>query len=199
MMDHSIDLSRFNWQQIQKALSTLCRLPLFIYDPAENRLPTPHSRDRLACLLIQGMGQERACLENYRKKIALAIETQQILFFKCQANLNNFVIPIRLSNAVDYALIGGRTYSSHADAAAFQEEAIRRGISSDQLTALDGKQPPRSEAALKVIAENLQTLGSTLLENIYLRSQYQSKSSHLSTLIEVSNQFRKDLSHSMHY
>ena len=198
-MNHTLDLSRFNWQQIQKSLSSLCGLPLFIYDPEEKSPPTSKVQDRLACLLIHERGKKSACLEAYRKKVALAIETQEILFFKCQASLNNFVFPIRLSSGVVYAMIGGRTYSTHADAAAFREEVIQRGIPSDQQTAINGNSPVASEAALKVVADNLQTLGTVLLENIHRRNQYQSKSSHLSTLIDVSNQFRKDLAHSMHY
>lgn len=198
-MDSSIDLSRFNWQQIQKALSSLSGLPLFIYEPIEKSLKTTPVPDSLACLLIRQRGQQADCLQDYRKKIALAIETQQILFFKCQASLNNFVIPIRLSNGIDYALIGGRTYSTPADAAACREEAIRQGISAGQQNAVHYNDQVRSEAALQVVVNNLQILGTVLLENIHRRNQYQSKSSHLSTLIDVSNQFRKDLAHSIQY
>ncbi len=198
-MDHSVDLSRFNWQQIQKALSSLSGLPLFIFDPAGQSSKTAQSQDVLASLLIQQGGQALVCLEDYRKHIALAIETQEILFFKCQSSLNHFIIPIRLSSGVDYALVGGKTYGSQVDAAACREAAIKQGILPGLQGILDYNGQVRSEAALKCIANNLQILGTVLLENIHRRTQYQSKSSHLSTLIDVSNQFRKDLAHSMQY
>jgi diguanylate cyclase (GGDEF)-like protein len=141
------------------------------------------------------------CLEAGQKNVVLAINTRTILFFKCKDHLTHFVIPIRLSNGVEYALIDGRTHHPQADTDPARVGKIQGDIQGKQEAHcfLDGQ--VESETALREITKNLQTLATILLENIHRRNQYQyqSKSSHLSTLIGVSSQFRKDLAHSMHY
>ncbi len=198
-MQKFFDLNRYNWANIQQALSSLVGFSLFIYDPSlDSPLVFPAGENPI-CGLVHETGRESLCANQIKKQADTAIRTGEIGFVKCEAKLTSFVIPIHLSNAIDYAIIGGKAYCAPSELSDFQEEALAWGVSSEALSEATKDVPLMTEEALKRIAQDLQTIGTVLLENIYRRKEYQSKSSYLTTLTDVANQFRKDLTHSMHY
>ena len=198
-MQKTSDLDRHNWLKIQQSLSSLCGFPLNIYDPVRQKPCTPVTNGNSVCLLVHEIGRESLCQQSYKKHVRLAIESQEILLFKCQARLSYFVIPIRLPNGTDYAIIGGRRYTSEADANAFRKEAIHWGISSMRLDESIEKNPVSTEDSLRRAAEDLQTIGAILIENVHQRNPYYSKSAYLSTLTNVAKQLKKDASTEMRY
>ncbi len=115
------------------------------------------------------------------------MQTQQISFSKCQANLSYFVIPIRLSNEMSYAVIGGKVYYHTDEYARFKQNAPEWGISPEKLPLTTD--PPCVDG-LQKIASQTQVIATALLENIYRRGQYQGKAAHLTTLLTVGNQFK---------
>ncbi|MFQ5597389.1 MAG: diguanylate cyclase [Nitrospiria bacterium] len=198
-MQKFFDLNRYNWTNIQQSLSSLIGYPFFIYDPSLDPPKIPPSGEHEICRLIHETAGEPRCHARYKEEALLAIRSDEIRLFKCEAQLTTFVIPIHLSNHIDYAIIGGKAYSTRTEAAIFEEEALRKGTPPKKLALAMKQSPISSEADLRRVAKDLQSIGTVLLENIYRRKEYQSKSSYLTTLTDVANQFRKDLSHSMRY
>ncbi|MBN4054648.1 diguanylate cyclase [Nitrospira defluvii] len=198
-MQKFFDLNRYNWSNIQQSLSSLIGYSLFIYDPTLDPPSTSPSAEHSVCQLVHKTGREALCQSTYKEQATLAISSGKIRFFKCEAEMTSFVIPIHLSNDVDYTIIGGKVYCNHSESASFKEKAIRRGVSPDKLSQAMKETCIVTEEALMRVAQDLQSIGTVLLENIYRRKEYQSKSSYLTTLTDVANQFRKDLAHSMHY
>jgi len=189
-MQKYLDLSRHRWEEIQLSLSSLIGLSLFIYDPSKRRPCTPVANEPLPCDLVHQTEKEIVCQNALAQQVELAIQTEQISFSKCQADLNYFVIPIHLSNEIRYALIGGRIYYHEDEYAQFKLKAAQWGISAEQIsgpleTALLG-----TEAQLREAARHLQVISTALLDNIYRRGQYQTKAVHLATLLNVANQIK---------
>jgi diguanylate cyclase (GGDEF)-like protein len=186
-MRKTLDLSRHKWEEIQYSLSSLTGLTLFIYDPSKNRPCTAIAREHLLCQLVHQTERETLCRNAFAQQVDLAIQTEQISFSKCQANLSYFVIPIRLSDEMRYAIIGGKIYQHPDEYALFKQNASEWGISPEKLPpSID---PPHVEEFQKV-ASHLQVIATALLENIYRRGQYQGKAAHLTTLLNVGNQFK---------
>jgi len=198
-MQKFFDLNRYHWSNIQQALSSLIGFSLFIYDPTlDPPAVFPTGEDPL-CRLVHETGRELLCAERFKHQADLAIQSGEIRLLKCEGQLTSFVIPIHLSNEIDYAIIGGKRYCERSELASFQEDAIRWGITAERLAEVVKDVAITPEEELLRMAHDLQTIGTVLLENIYRRKEYQSKSSYLTTLTDVANQFRKDLTHSMHY
>ncbi len=198
-MQNFFDLNRYNWSNIQQSLSSLIGYSLLIYDPTLDPPATIPADENAICRLVHGAGREALCHAIYKEEAGLAIASGKIRLFKCEAKISSFVIPIHLSNDVDYAIIGGKVYCKHSESASFREEAIRWGISPNRLSNVMKDSCVLTEDVLMRVAHDLQPIGTVLLENIYRRKEYQSKSSYLTTLTDIANQFRKDLSYSMHY
>ncbi|TAK07749.1 MAG: hypothetical protein EPO39_05875, partial [Candidatus Manganitrophaceae bacterium] len=93
-MQKHLDLSRNRWEEIQLSLSSLTGLSLFIYDPSKRRPCTSVAQEPLLCHLVHQTEKESLCQNTLAQQVEIAIQTEQISFSKCQANLNYFVIPI---------------------------------------------------------------------------------------------------------
>ncbi len=193
------DLSQENWYHVQKSLSSLCGFSLFIYDPKRKRACTPVTNENSACLLVHEIGRDFPCDEAYDENVRIALESQEILFYKCQANLNYFVIPIKINHDVRYAIIGGQSYFSSADVTGFREKAMKWGISSKKLhDALEKNKISREDSQLKR-ASDLQAIGTILIESVHYQNQYRLKATYLRKLTDIANQFKNDPSPSTHY
>ncbi len=192
-------LSIENWMKIQQSLSSLCGFPIFIYDPVRKRPCSPATNENDICILVHELGEDLACFEAYEKNVTRALDEKKILFYRCQANLTYFIIPIFLDQGVQYAMIGGQAYLSEADVEAFREKAIRWGISSSRLSGLMENCSVASEALQLQKARDLQTVGTLLIENVYDQNRYQAKSSCISTLTHIANQFKNDPDLPAHY
>ncbi|WDT75022.1 MAG: diguanylate cyclase [Candidatus Manganitrophus sp.] len=189
-MQRTLDLNRHKWEEIQHSLSSLTGLSLFIYDPSKHRPCTATTREHLLCHLVHQTERETLCQNAFAQQVDLAIQTQQISFSKCQANLNYFVIPIRLSNEMSYAMIGGKVYHHPDEYAHFKQNASEWGISSEKLPVAIDLSCLGAQEGLQQVASYLQVVATALLENIYRRGQYQGKAAHLTTLLNVGNQFK---------
>lgn len=187
-MQNNLDLNRHKWEEIQHSLSSLTGLSLFVYDPFKHRPCAAVSREHHLCYLVHQTEKETVCQNTLAQQVDIAIQTQQISFSKCQANLNYFVIPIRLSSEMSYAVIGGKVYHHQDEYSHFKQNASEWGIAPEKL-------PPSidiagSQEELQTVASQLQVIATALLENIYRRGQYQGKAAHLTTLLNVGNQFK---------
>ncbi len=192
-------LSIETWMRIQDSLSSLCGFSIFIYDPKRKRACTTVSHENSACLLVHEIGKDLPCFEAYDHNVRRALDSKQILFFQCQANLSYFVIPVFLDQGVCYAIIGGQSYLSSEDISAFREKAVNWGLSSNRLSVAMMSNPILSEEALIAKARDLQTIGTCLIQSVYCRNQYQSKISYINTLTRIANQFKNDPDLSTHY
>ncbi len=188
-MQKHLDLSRHRWEEIQLSLSSLTGLSLFIYDPSKRRPCTPVAHEHLLCHLVHQTERETLCQNSLAQQVELAIQTRQISFTKCQANLNYFVIPIHLSNEMRYAMVGGKVYYRDDEYAQFKQEASQWGISAEKLP-VSVETARFREEGLQEMARHLQVVATALLENIYRRGQYQAKAAHLTTLLSIGNQFK---------
>lgn len=193
------DFTQENWYHLQKSLSSLCGFSLFIYDPKRKRACTPVTHENSACLLVHEIGRDFPCVEAYDENVRIALESQQILFYKCQANLSYFVIPIRLSHEVSYAIIGGQTYLSSAEITEFREKAMQWGISSKRLRDALESNVIASEDSLLQRAKDLQAIGSILIESVHYQNQSRLKTSYSTKLTHIANQFKNEPSLPSHY
>lgn len=198
-MQKNLDLTKSRWEEIQDSLSSLTGYSLFIYDPIQQKPCTRVTLENIFCHQVHEIGREPLCQAGFKKQVNLAIETQEICFSKCQANLNFFVIPVRLSNQSNYAMIGGKIYYSHEESLIFKEAATQWGIPFQKLLSSMKEIRYGTAETLHKTARHLQTIGTVLLENIYRRNQYQSKATYLTALFDVASEFKKDLTHSTLY
>lgn len=190
-MQGHIDLSKYKWEEVQLSLTSLTGLSLFIYDPSKHRPCTLVTREHSLCLLVHQTERESLCQNTLAQQVDLAVQTDQIAFSRCQANLNYFIIPIRLSNEISYAMVGGKVYHHNDEYTRFCQDASQWGISHEKLpVALEASQI-KTEEELQEIAKSLQAIATALLENIHRRGQYQSKTAYLTTLLQVGTQFKR--------
>lgn len=189
-MQKHLDLSRHRWEEIQLSLSSLTGLSLFIYDPSKRRPCTSVAQEPFLCHLVHQTEKESLCQNTLAQQVEIAIQTEQISFSKCQANLNYFVIPIHLSNEMRYAMVGGKVYYRDDEYAHFKQNASRFGISAEKLPISVEIPPLGTEERLREVARHLQVITTALLENIFRRGQFQAKAAHLTTLLNVGNQFK---------
>ena len=189
-MQKHLDLSRHRWEEIQASLSSLTGLSLFIYDPSKRRPCTPIAHEPLLCHMVHQTEREAVCQNALAQQVESAIQTRQISYAKCAANLSYFVIPIHLSNEMRYALVGGKVYHQVNEYDAFKQNASQWGISAERLPTSIEPILFGTEERLREAACHLQVITTALLENIYRRGQYQAKATHLTTLLNVGNQFK---------
>src|SRR3569832_2013930 len=189
-MQGYIDLSKHKWEEVQLSLSSLSGLSLVVYDPSKHRPCTPVTREHTLCHLVHETERESLCQNMFAQQVDLAIQTDQITFSRCQANLNYFIIPIRISPEISYAIVGGKVYHQNEEYLRFRQDASQWGLPQDKLPAALETDEVMSSETFQEIARNVQTLGTALLENIHLRGRYQSKTAYLTTLLQVSNQFK---------
>ncbi|MFQ5543091.1 MAG: diguanylate cyclase [Nitrospiria bacterium] len=201
-MSKKLDLNQFGWHNTQEALSSLSGFSLVIYDPTLEKPCTSHSQESNICQLVHEVGSEPLCQQMLKENVALAIDSQEILFFKCQANLTYFVIPIRLLNGIDYAVVGGKAFFSEGQAKESDPQSKKEtlsNVSSEGLSAVNLTGRTVTKEDFGKMAGNLKIIISNLLEDIYRRVHYQTKSAHLNILTDVANQFRKNPDQTIHY
>ncbi len=191
-MERFAEITKVPWEEIQRCLSSLTHFPFFIYDPKEKKPFAPITHENPLCGLVHQIEKGTLCQTAFATQVDLAIQTGETIFSKCQANLNYFVIPIRIANQVHCAIIGGKIYYNEEESRSFKREAVRWRLPLEKLSNSENETQLGTEEMLREAARTLQTIGTTLLENIYYRNQYQSKTTLLTTLLNLVGQFKKD-------
>src|SRR3990167_2294122 len=171
-MQKYLDLTKYRWEEVQRCLSSLTGFSLLIYDPAKHKPCTPITDENIFCHLVHQTERASLCQTTLAQQVDLAVQTQEISFSKCQANLNYFVIPIRVSNEINYTIVGGNTYFAFDEFSDFREKAPRWGIAPAALASSANKIQFGTPEILQEAARTLQTIGTALLENIYHRNHY---------------------------
>ncbi|MFQ5587750.1 MAG: diguanylate cyclase [Nitrospiria bacterium] len=181
-----------HWKQIQQSCSSFCGFPVLIYDPRQKKLLTPPQQERGVCQLVHEIGRDLSCFETYAQNVRRALDTKEVLLCQCQAKLSYFVIPVSLEEDVNYAIIGGYAYCSPENTDIFRGKAAEWGISSKCIATSIEEHPVLSETLLLQKAQDLQVIGTRLIESVHHQNQYQLKASCLGMLTRITNQFKAD-------
>jgi len=188
-----------NWLEVQQALSSLCGVSILIYDPKQKKPCAPAVHENSACLLVHEIGKEFSCFESYDESVGIALQSNRIQLFQCQAKLSYFVVPIRLNPDVSYAIIGGHTYLSATDVVAFREKAQQWGIAPKRLAILMKDNTIGNKESLLQKAQNLQTIGTPLIEAVHGANLRKSNATYMTTLTQIAHQLRNEPLVSVHY
>jgi diguanylate cyclase (GGDEF)-like protein len=176
--------ARSSWQIVQDALSALAGVSLqtsTLYRPL-----CEASQENPICRLIHSIPEaDQICNANRMRQMELALQTEEPVFFSCEANLHMFAIPILAPQEEPRILQGGKVYYTYSEFAEFQEQAGRLGLDSDQL--LQAVQPTQfgSSVSLHETARLVQILGKVLIENTQLRKKFEERSGSLTTLMRI--------------
>jgi len=179
------DMKSSRLEVVQDCLSLLTDLPVFIWDFKSKKAVVPVPEESVLSHLIRDGLQGSECQSVFRKELDLAVQTEEMVFYTCSDDLNYFLIPIRISEQVDWAIVGGKKGDGKKCLSVQERER----------DAWDGRSETTSPDTVDPFfeaARTLQSVGTTLLENIFYRNKYQLKSALLTTLLNIGNQFKKD-------
>lgn len=179
------DMKSSRLEAVQDCLSSLTDVPVFIWDSRAKRSIVPIHEESILSHLIRDGRKRSVCQSEFRKEVNLAVQTEEIVFHKCSDDLNYFLIPIRISEEVNWIIVGGKQGERQEGGGAHNKG---RGEWEGRSEIAHSE----TEDALLESARILQSVGTTLLENIFYRNQYQLKSALLTTLLNIGNQFKKD-------
>lgn len=188
-----------DWLEIQQALSSLCGVSIVIHDPRHKKTYVLPTNENSACLLAHEVGGDVSCFESCDENVRIALQSNQIQLFRCQAERTYFVIPIQLDRGVSYAIVGGQTYLSTTDIAAFREKAQRWGIASNRLAMSMENTPIDNEESLFQKARDLQTIGTPLIEAVHNNNLRKSNTTYTAILTRIAHQLRNEPMLSAHY
>ncbi len=166
-------------------LSSLTDVPVFIWDSRTQASIAPISEESILSHLIPGGRKESVCQNEFKKGLDLSVQTEEMVFYKCGDDLNYFLIPIRISEDVNWVIVGGKQGERQQGGGAYNEGRGEWERPSEKV-------PSETKDTLFESARILQSVGTALLENIFYRNQYQLKSTLLTTLLNIGNQFKKD-------
>ncbi len=172
-------------EEVRDCLSSLTDMAVFIWDFRAERSIVPVPEESILYHLIPGDRHTSECQREFIKELDLAVQTEEIVFYKCTDDLNYFLIPIRISEEVNWIIVGGQQGDGKKGLTVQDEGREKWGRRSE-------KAPLETEDPLFEAARTLQSVGTTLLENIFYRNQYQLKRALLTTLLKIGNQFKKD-------
>ncbi|MFQ5579541.1 MAG: diguanylate cyclase [Nitrospiria bacterium] len=181
------DMKNSRLEAVQDCLSSLTDFPIFIWDFRMERSIVPVPEESILSHLILGGRQGSECRREFKKELDLAVQTEEMVFYKCRENMNYFLIPICISEEVNWVIVGGQEQEEDGKKdPVFQDK--RRG----EWEGRTEKAPLEVEDPFFESARILQSVGTALLENIFYRNKYQLKSALLTTLLNIGNQFKKD-------
>ncbi|MFQ5780540.1 MAG: diguanylate cyclase [Nitrospiria bacterium] len=130
-------------------------------------------------------GRPSICQAEFEKEVELAAQTEEVVFYKCRDNISYFVIPVRISDEINWAIIGGKRVDTEARARIHKKEGMEWEFPREKLSL-------GAEDELLEASRVLQSVGAILMEDVYYRNQYQLKSTLLTTLLNIANQFKKE-------
>jgi ligand-binding sensor protein len=187
-------LKATNWQKIQAAFSAMTGLSVLTYDTQGNLYYEP-SQENPICKTVQltAKGQQH-CKDHCTKHALLAATSQEPLFFKCEANLHVFTLPVSVDDQFKLVLLGGKTYFDPQEFEDLRNHPDRVGTEDDRLAPLANEIRIKDPLFLQSAAQLLQRSAFAVLEGVYYRQKFRTKLSQLMTLFTIFAEMRKELS-----
>ncbi len=159
-------------KQIQEDFSSLTGLSLFSYSPEGETLCAP-SLENPICTLVQITAKGlQHCRSHCGKSVGLTLQSGEPFFFKCDAGLHVFTIPIiadKENPRSNMALLGGKAYFDRQEYTNFQNQSRNLDVPPNSLSHL--KDPVRvvdSKAfvsSARLLESVLPPLATTVHEN----------------------------------
>jgi diguanylate cyclase (GGDEF)-like protein len=186
-------LKSSNWQKIQQAFSAMTGLSVLTYDTHGNLYFEP-SQENPICQTVQltAKGQQH-CKDHCTKHAILAANSQQTLFFKCEANLHVFSFPVSVDDEFKLILLGGKTHFNPQEFEDLRRNPDRVGTDEQRLIPLAKEIRLKDPHFLQSAAQLLQRSAMAVLEGVYYRQKFRTRLSQLMTLFTIFAEMRKEL------
>ena len=187
ILEH-IEISRL--KNIQEGFSSLTGLSLFSYNAEGETLCKPSLENPL-CQVIQETPKGRQhCKSHCGKSIGTALESKEAVFFKCDAGLHVFTIPVILNEEdpkTNMAFLGGKAFFNDEEFLTAQKNAGSLDLPQDKLSRLSDLIRVVDNQNMVSSARFLESVIPYLLITLYEHNAMMTKLARMMTLFTFSS------------
>jgi len=179
------------WRAMQDGFASLTGFALLTFDPQLSPL-CPPSQDNPICAAVQksDLGAQH-CRAHCGKAVATAQKTKEMAFFRCEASLHVFTLPVVVGDEVRLILQGGKRFLGQAEREPTERVSELTGLSAEAFRSLAQKQSVSEPGQLVAAARYLQQVGRYAFESEHART-LSSKFSFLLTLFTLVDELKND-------
>lgn len=183
------------WQQVQDSFSAIIGYEISVLDADGRPLCRPSNENNICRIIKETAAGASLCSEYCGKSIKEAVKKREPFLFRCHANLYSFAVPIILDEKHQIVILGGHTFFSYRDFAAFIKNVDSLGIDRARILSLNKDLKFSDTISLKLACRYIYTSASNMLKNTYNQNIFRQKFSQLLTLFNVSTDLSFDISH----
>lgn len=180
--EHSDDFSS-QWTDTLAKISGLTLLSL-----KEDKYHTSKENENQLCKLLQEKTAGKAfCEQDCTLPLVQACKKNEVVYFKCYANLNNMAIPLHYNGfqGKNRLILGGRIFTSYNEMAGYREIAEKLGCEKGRILNIAKSVTFKDFESFKDSVEAIKTATGLFIQNAGRQKTIDNRIAKLDTMIRV--------------